>query len=230
MTERQPFAPRPQTAPGRRPRYRAILGKLTPLLLLTLATAAPGHAQRGGQFELTPFGSYTFGGSFEVFDFEFGRIDFELEDSAGYGVTLGIPINQSFSVEILVAQQPTELSIDEGLFANDFVLGDIDVDLLQGGVLWQGSMGQAKPFFVAGLGVARLSPDIPELDSETRPSFSIGGGVKTFFTPNFGLRFEGRLLVIALDEDNDNGFDCCRRDDSSTITQGTASVGLIFAF
>lgn len=228
-TRHQQPVPDAQSRPARR---RPPLLPVAALALasIVLAGAGPADARAGGQFELAPFGSYHFGGNFEVFDFEFGEIDFELGDSAGYGVTLGIPISRSFSVEILAARQPTELTIDEGLFAQDFVLGDIDVDLLHGGILWQGSVGQAKPFFVAGLGLARLEPDLPELDSETLPSFNLGGGIKTFFTPNFGLRFEGRLLVIALDEEDGRDFRCCRRDDSSTITQGMAAVGLIFAF
>ena len=201
------------------------------LALLLAVVASPATAQRSGQYELTPFGGYTFGGDFDVFDFEFGVVNFELDDSFSYGVLFDIPINRFLQIEIMAAQQSTDLVIDEGLFAADFEVAEVDVETLQVGVLWQANIGQAKPYLTAGLGIAQLDPDVPGLDTETRPAFSLGGGVKTFFTNNFGLRFDARLMVIVLDTDSQSDFDCCRfDDDSSDITQGQASVGFIIAF
>jgi hypothetical protein len=189
---------------------------------------SPLFAQDRPGVEVTPFLGYDFGGGFSVFDFELGDVDFELEDGASYGVVLDVPITRSFQVEAMVLRQPTTLEVDEGLFGPSFELTDLDIDYLMGGVLWQGALGQAKPFFSGGIGFARMNPDIPELDSETRLSFHLGGGVKTFFTPHFGLRFEGRLLVITLPEDDEDLF-CCRGEDNA-ISQGHVAAGLIFAF
>lgn len=200
-----------------------------PLIVCSaLLWTSPALAQDDPALEITPFLGYDFGGSFEVFDFEFGAVDFELQDGESYGVIVDFPINRSFQVEAMVFRQPTTLEVDEGLFGPSFELTDIDIDYLQGGILWQGSLGQVKPFFGGGIGLARMNPDISELDSETRFAFNIGGGVKTFFTPHFGLRVEGRLLVISLPEEDEDLF-CCRGEDNA-LAQGHVAVGLIFAF
>ncbi|HUP24447.1 MAG TPA: outer membrane beta-barrel protein [Thermoanaerobaculia bacterium] len=195
---------------------------------LALLGASPAWSQDQPSIEITPFLGYDFGGNFDVFDFEFGRVRFELEDGVSYGVIADFPISRSFQVEAIIFRQPTTLSIDEGLFGPRFELSDIEIDHLQAGLLWQGWRGQLKPFFSAGIGLARMNPDLPELDSETRFAFNFGGGIKTFFTPHFGLRLEGRLLVITLPEDDEDLF-CCRGDDNG-ITQGHVAVGFIFAF
>ena len=200
-----------------------------PLLTCSaLLCAAPTLAQDETSLEVTPFLGYDFGGGFEVFDFELGDVDFEIEDSVSYGVIVDFPISRSFQVEAMVLRQPTTLEVDEGLFGPSFELTDLDIDYLQAGILWQGALGQAKPFFTGGVGLARMNPDLPELDSETRFAFNFGGGVKTFFTPHFGLRFEGRLLVITLPEDDEALF-CCEGEDNA-ITQGHVALGLVFAF
>jgi opacity protein-like surface antigen len=201
---------------------------LPSLACSALLCAAPVQAQDKPSIEITPFLGYDFGGSFDVFDFEFGRVNFELQDGESYGVIVDFPISRTFQVEAMAFRQPTTLEIDEGFFGPSFELSDLDIDYLQAGLLWQGSLGQAKPFFTAGAGLARLNPDIPELDSETRFAFNLGGGVKTFFTPHFGLRFEGRLLVITLPEDNEELF-CCRGEDDA-LSQGHVALGFIFAF
>jgi opacity protein-like surface antigen len=193
-----------------------------------LLWAAPSLAQDKPAIEITPFLGYDFGGGFEVFDFEFGTVDFELQDGESYGVIVDFPISRSFQVEAMVFQQPTTLEIDSGIFGPSFEVSDLDIDYLQAGLLWQGSLGQVKPFFTAGVGLARMNPDIPELDSESRFAFNFGGGVKTFFTPHFGLRFEGRLLIITLPEDEEEFF-CCEGEDDA-LSQGHVALGFIFAF
>ena len=200
------------------------------LLVVVAAGAGAGAASaQDKQFEITPYASYLFGGSFDLFDFELGVVDFELEEDAAFGLIVGIPITRSLQVELSYLQQRTELQIDEGLFEGVFTVADIDIDTYLAGILWQGTFGQVRPFFVAGLGVADLRIDVPDTDNEVRPALSLGGGVKTMFTPHLGLRFEGRIFAILLDEDDDGR--CCRRyDDGQSITQGQLTAGVIFAF
>jgi hypothetical protein len=206
-----------------------IIGKTTFSLVFLLLAAALSAGAQEKRFEITPYASYLFGGSFDLFDFEFGRVDFELEEDAAFGVHFDIPISPSFQVELTYLKQDTTLQIDEGLFADDFPVADIEIDTFLVGILWQGTFGQVQPFFVGSVGLSDLSLDLPGTDNEVQPAFSIGGGVKTMFTENLGLRFEGRILGILIDED-ERDFCCRYYEDGQSITQGQVSAGLIFAF
>ncbi|HVS14078.1 MAG TPA: outer membrane beta-barrel protein [Thermoanaerobaculia bacterium] len=207
-----------------------INGKTTATLVLLLLGGALSAGAQEKRFEITPHASYLFGGGFELFDFEFGRVDFELDEDAAFGVHFDIPITRSLQVELSYLKQDTTLEIDEGLFAGNFPVADIEIDTYLAGILWQGTFGQVRPFFVASVGVSDLSLQIPGTDNEVQPAFSIGGGVKTMFTNNLGLRFEGRIFGIVIDDDDGGDFCCRRYEDGQSITQGQVSAGLIFAF
>ncbi|HVS65201.1 MAG TPA: outer membrane beta-barrel protein [Thermoanaerobaculia bacterium] len=210
---------------------RATTWAAPSLLVLLLALTGAGAAgAQDKQFEITPHASYLVGGSFDLFDPEFGRVDFEVEEDAAFGVMVDIPITGSLQVELSYLKQDTELQIDEGLFGDDFTVADIEIDTYLVGILWQGTFGQARPFFVAGLGLSDLSLDVSGTDDEVRPAFSLGGGVKTMFTPHLGLRFEGRILAILLEDDDDGRFGRRRYDDGQALTQGQLTVGVVFAF
>ena len=68
----------------------------------------------------------------------------------------------------------------------------------------------------------------------------LGAGVKVFFNPHFGLRFDGRYYATWIRDDNnsrDRG-DSCNRDSSfrdcsnrrDWLTNGDVTGGLVFAF
>jgi hypothetical protein len=198
------------------------------LACAALFPSGPALAQESQTLEITPFFGYQFGGDFEVFDSEFGVVDFEFEDSEVFGVAIDFPLNRYFQVEGLIFRQPSTLEIDEGIFGPAFELSDIDIDYFQANALWQGAWGQVKPYMSGGMGFAILSPDLPELDSETRFAFNFGAGVKTFFTPHVGLRLDSRLLFVMLPEDDEDVFCCESQDDG--MSQVNFTLGVIFAF
>jgi hypothetical protein len=129
-------------------------------------------------------------------------------------------------------RQDSALTFDPGLFAGEVGLGDVEITYVHVGVLWQWELGQVKPYVVGSGGLTRLDPTAPGVGSEDKPSLSLGGGVKTFFTPNFGLRFEARGYATALDGSFDDDGGRCRRDCSynDTLYQAEATAGLIFAW
>ena len=228
---RSRFAPSARRSdPALSPRWRWSALVLTALAATLLPAALSAQSN---SVELTPHVGFRFGGSFDIQDFEFGDVDFDVEDSEAYGLTLDIPISRNFQIEVLYSVQQTELEIDQGLFAESFPLGDIDLEFYQVGALWQGYSGQLRPYASITGGVTRLEIDVAGTDSETRPSLTIGGGLKVFFSDNVGLRLDGRLFVTVLEDDDDFDDRCCRYygdEDGETITQGQMSVGLIFAF
>ncbi len=212
------------------------LRRLALLLLIAVAVAVPASAQR---FELSPAGSYVFSSNFEVEDFDFGRIDVDLDDTDGLTLFADFKITRSLQFELLYSAHETELEVDEGLLSESFPIADTDVEYLHAGVLFQAALGQVRPYFALTGGLTRIDVALAGTDSETYPSIGLGGGVKVLFTDHFGLRADARFFFTSLDDDDfydrryDDDFDCCRRccdDDDESLTQGIVSVGLLFAF
>ncbi|MEM7051847.1 MAG: outer membrane beta-barrel protein [Acidobacteriota bacterium] len=212
-----------------RSKYNWVIG----FALALLATAPVVQAQ---SFEITPFFGYRVGGEFDRFDEDFGDLDFdtdiEVDNGESFGVIVDFPIGQNFYVELFASRQESELIFDGGLFEPDDTLFDIDVDYYHGGILYEWNPGQLKPFVVASAGVTQLSPNNGSGD-ETYFSASVGGGVKVFFSDNFGLRFEGRVFSTVVDEDDEVFCDrryCYDYDDGNYLYQGEGRVGLILRF
>ncbi|MEM6704009.1 MAG: outer membrane beta-barrel protein [Acidobacteriota bacterium] len=207
-----------------------LKSRLAVLCFVLVSVPSLAWAQR---VEITPSVNYSFGSGFEVDDFDFGFIDIDVDETDGLGLFLDFRINENFMVEVLYSTQETELEADDGLFSESFPIADADIEYLHGGVLFEASFGQVKPYFALTGGLTRIDVALEGADSETYPSLGLGGGVKLMFTRNFGLRADGRFFFTALDE-NDNfyrrrrDFDCCGSDD--TLTQFQGSVGLTFAF
>jgi hypothetical protein len=213
-------------------RFRSILSIAAGFgLSLSPILAQPQIPHR---FELTPQVQYRFGGTLAADQNALFDVDLEVDESTALGITFDIPLSRALQLELLASRQKTDLRFDEGLFGDNLRVADFELTYLHAGLLVQGGNRTVNPFFVFSGGLTRLSPDLPNTDAETRFSFSLGGGVKVFFTPNLGLRFEGRGFWTALDEDGSDR-DCrfrCDWDDPAKrdLEQGMASLGLIFSW
>lgn len=197
------------------------------LLTLSLLIPAAAFAQPS-QFELTPFAGYRLNGEIDSSaDLGFEQ-DVEVEESAVFGVLFDIGLTPSWYLELMANRQDTTFSVDEGLLAPSRELGDVTISYFQAGFLFQGGAGQVNPFFVITGGLARIEPDFPELDAENYFAGTLGGGVKIFFSPNVGLRLEGRGYWTNLDTDFNDRYD--RYDSEGDLLQGEASAGLILSF
>lgn len=204
---------------------RKALFILALFLIPALAVAQPSR------FEITPFAGYRLGGEFNAADNDLfdDDLDAEIEESAIYGVIFGIPLGLNWKLELLASRQESTFIIDEGLFAPTEELGDVTLSFYHAGFTYEWGLGQVNPFITGTLGLARIQPDFPELNAENRFSGSLGGGAKIFFSPNVGLRLEGRGYWTDLGTDWRDRYD--RYDsDSDGLFQAEASAGLIFAF
>jgi len=204
-----------------------------PLALGLALAAAPALAQGGYRFEITPQVQYRFGGTISGDNNAITDADLDVRNSVGYGLTFDIPLSSGIQLELLASHQPTELRFSEGIFGGNISVADFDVTYYHVGVLFQGTSSRVSPFFVASAGGTHLAPDIPGASSEDRFSLSLGGGVKVFFSDNVGMRFEGRGFWTALDQGTrDSCHHGCYWDDyyREDLTQGMASMGLIFAW
>lgn len=199
---------------------RILLG-----LLLLIPAASAAQPLR---LELSPYAGYRLNGTVESDDFI--RQDLEVKESSTYGLRLDIPLTPQLQLEILANRQESELQIDEGLFEPVENLGDITLDTVHAGLLYQWGRGQVNPYVVFSAGITRLDPEFAGLEAESRLSGSLGGGVKVFVNRNVGFRFEARGYWVDLEADFDD--DRCRRcrDTDDALYLGEANAGLVFAF
>jgi hypothetical protein len=199
-------------------------------LSLLLPAAAPAQIAR---FEITPTVGYRFNGDLNVSrntDTIFDS-NAEIKESAVYGVTVDVPFNQNWQLELLANRQDSSFILDPGLFTPTQELGDVRLSYYHVGLLYQWGLGQVNPFFTFSGGLARIEPEFQQLDAENRFSASLAGGVKIFLSRNVGLRLEGRGYWTNLDttlDDNDNRFG--DRNQTDALYQGEASAGLIISF
>lgn len=202
---------------------RAFLALSAFLLLLPAAAFAQFN-----QFEFSPFAGYRLDADIDSSsDLGFNR-DVQVDESASYGLLFDINFTPNWALELVANWQDTQFSVDEGLLSPTSTLGDVTVAYYQAGVLFQTGAGQVKPFFVITAGMASIEPDFPQLDAEYYFAGTLGGGVKIFFSPSFGMRFEGRGYWTNLNTDYHDHYD--DYDSSGDLFQVEASVGLIVSF
>jgi len=207
-----------------------------------LAFAGAAAAQvRDRTFEISPYAGYLFGGEFSrgttaLFDF-----DVQADDAATYGARLGYNLTGKLQLELQLSHTETAFVTgdDDGhLFGPDAEeeFGGLDIDYALGYLTFNFGRRRAVPYITLGAGVAKLDPEIAGTSEETRFTASLGAGVKIFFTPSFGLRFDGRGYATSLSDDDNNDdfcdgfFDECDNNRREWLNNGEASLGVIFAF
>jgi opacity protein-like surface antigen len=111
----------------------------------------------------------------------------------------------------------------------------VNVDQFHGNlVISFGGEEQHKlhPFFLFGLGASRIAG---AGDSVTKFSYGLGGGVKYFVTPKFGIRAQIRYAPTYLYSTSGGvwcnwyGF-CFVVPNDHYLNQGDATIGAIFRF
>ena len=196
-------------------------------VITTFSSTADLHA---ADFEVTPTFGYTFGGSFENSENE-NTLD--LAEGESFGVILGLrdksKVGGAF-YEILYSHQSTYLKGDDTIFSDNHRF-DLDIDTLHLGGRY-GTEGKTfNPYVAAGVGVSHFSPEYG--DSETKFSFSLGGGVNIPLTKHVGLRFEGRGFGTVFDAESSifcvNNH-CLIQAEGDILWQFSGFTGVVFSF
>jgi opacity protein-like surface antigen len=202
---------------------------------LSLAAVSLFGQLRQGTVEIEPFAGYLWGGQFDRGTTAIFPFTVDTEDHVTYGGRVGYNITSLFEVEGLYERTETHFvtCCNSGpVFGggNDQRLGKLDIDYFLGYGTFNFGHGRAVPYVSFGMGAAHLNPDVPGVnaESDTRYTVSAGTGVKVFFTPHFGMRFDGRYFGTLLN--NDHNHDHCCSNGSDWLSNGTATGGLLFAF
>ena len=196
-----------------------------PLVVLLLA-AIPAQAR---QLELTPFVGTRVGGDFD--DIQTPLInDVEIDDGASFGLVFDVGFGENWQLEFLGSSQATEL-IAEGTIS-----GKVDIDVnhyhVGGAYQFRDSLEPLRPFVAFSLGATQFDPD-GALDSESKFSFSLGGGVKYHFNDRLGVRVQGRFTSTEINDDDEvfcDPFVCYVVEDTNFLNQTELSAGLVIRF
>ena len=151
------------------------------------------------------------------------------DESTTLGFILGIDKNSATQYEFLFSSQDTRLRTNT-LTPNPTLDVTVDYYHLGGTNVYSGA--KLKPFVSGGLGVTHISPG-DNLSSETKLSFSIGGGVKVPLSHQVGLRFEGRGFGTVVNSNSSifcSSGGCSANFSGNKYLQFEAFMGVSIAF
>jgi opacity protein-like surface antigen len=193
---------------------------LLPFLIIPTGAVAEG-------LMITPYLGYRVGGDFSDFN---TNVELELAESESYGLIIGKDNGTSDQLEFIYSLQPTKVTAN-GPFSPG-VLGDVDVEnfLIAGKKILNRDSGT----FVSGIvGATRFDPKSSLLDSETRFSLGIGGGIDHSISKRIGFRIEGRGIATLFNTNGGvfcGGGGCLVYTDSNAFFQFEVLAGLTFKF
>ncbi|HEY3124395.1 MAG TPA: outer membrane beta-barrel protein [Thermoanaerobaculia bacterium] len=195
---------------------------------------------RAGTVEISPFAGYLFGGHFPAGSNALFTSKVDVDDHVTYGGRIGWNITSAFEAEVQFSRTDTHFvspGSDVVFGSAGTRLGDLTIDYTMGYATFNFGHSRVVPYVTFGMGAARLDAEVCQLrpkpcadpDPDWRYTASAGGGIKTFVTPHFGFRFDGRYYGTLLHHDDRSCHDHCR-DRTDWLSNGDVTGGLIFAF
>lgn len=221
---------------------RTILLQLA--LLLTIGNSAL-FAQDFKRFEFNPFGGFTASGSIPIESEDEIKDSIQVNSSYHLGAALGVNLNELDAIEVLWQRQFTDGRLPAVIAApassGNPRYFDLNIDQYHVNFLHHFKIANPKtrPYVIAGLGATAYHANHDgRNDSKSYFSFSVGGGVKYFFTSHFGFRGEARWSPSLMSTSGSN-FWCsiggqgaaCEIDLKASLhNQLVLTGGLVFRF
>lgn len=197
------------------------------LLAMTVNAAADDL-----DMEITPFGGYRFGGTFDV---EESSASYEIAESSSYGLIADLRQSDSTQWEILYSRQQSEAEFSEAIAGDPLI--DIDMQVLQLGGTYQGAGDTVRPFLAATIGGTHIEAGSNGSTSETFFSGSIGVGLQIRPGARLGLRIEARAYGTLISSSSElfcrTGPDqniCVALIDGKLLSQIETFAGIVFRF
>lgn len=183
--------------------------------------------------ELTAFGAYRMGGSFDV---EEADTSYDVEDSPSYGLIVNFRQTANTQWEILYSKQQTDAEFSDPAAGNSTL--DVDMDFFQGGGTYQWDGDTVRPFLALTIGGTHISTRAGGVsDSDTFWSGTFGVGLQIRPNDRLGLRLEARAYGTFINSDTDifcqtgpNQNVCAVRVDGTMMSQIETLAGVVFRF
>jgi len=208
---------------------------------LLVGVTASSQAQYYGathRFEITPFGAYQTGGTFDtdaLANIASGKLS--ENSSVSWGGIISFLTSATSAAEIWYLRQDTDVDFNSDLpSVATQTVGDFANNYIQLGFRQDLPLGEGlKPFISGSLGVNILDPKGQNLDSSTRFSWTLGGGAKWMRPESrFGVRFDARWMVTPVPSGEYGTwcsyYGCYAAEGTAWLHQGSFGGGLIVAF
>jgi Outer membrane protein beta-barrel domain len=215
---------------------KAVL--MTLLLLVPAATllAQPWrdnrYTPRDNSFDVTPFAGYRWGGTIYADQTNLYGQNVDLQSSANYGVSFGIPISQTgLKLELMVDRQDTNVGTGGGLFTPGGNFGNFHVTYYHGGLMIPFNQSRAAtPYVAVSAGLANLDPAKQGVTSTNKFSAAAGVGVNVPINRQLGFRVEFRGFYTPTGNTNNCSHCSFNSTDSHGLVQGETKLGLSVKF
>jgi len=209
-----------------------IVDRSAVALICLIACATTTAAEDPGQFELTPFGGYRFGGNFQITDTD---LSLRLDDAPAWGLLFNVRQYANTQWEVLYSRQETDASAVGTPINSSGV--NLVLQTLQGGGTYQGDGETVRPYLAATIGGTHIEATTSGSSSDTFFSFSLGVGLQIRPYDRLGLRLEARGYGTLTDSSTSlfcqTGPDanvCAIRVDGSVLWQLETFAGVVFRF
>lgn len=200
------------------------------VVFAVILITAPAVAQQN--VELTPYGGYRFGGSFNVDD---GAGSYGVDDSTAAGLIVNWQHRDNTRWEIYYSRQDTD-AIFDAVTINDSVL-NVETQVLQLGGTYQGDGESWRPYLAATIGGTRIEVSSSGSESDTFLSGSIGVGLLFRPESRLGMRLEVRGHGTLIDSGTDlfcetgpSANACALRIEGDVLWQIDTFAGVVFRF
>jgi|KBSSwiStaDraftv2_1062776.scaffolds.fasta_scaffold441349_1 hypothetical protein len=173
----------------------------------------------------TLFAGYVVGGHFTD---ETSNQTIDLRESASFGASLDIPLDDSSEFQVYYGHQSTEFTPWPYPGTSD----KLRVDYLQiGGTYFPEELGHGV-YVVGGIGATRMTPDAAGFDPATRLSMNVGVGYLLPLSHYIGVRFEARGFATFVGSSASVfcSGGCVAHLTGTAVTQGELMIGLSARF
>jgi opacity protein-like surface antigen len=214
----------------------------TRILLIALAAALAGAGSasaqlRGGTVEINGFAGYLFGGGLGhgLSDVDIPYpYNVDIANDLNYGGRIGYNFNSVFEAEFEYARTETAYVRDTDYGdLPDVEFGDLTIQYFMGYLTFNFGHGRLVPYFTIGGGVGDFQsafPGVLATRSKSRGTAAIGGGVKYFFNPHFGIRADGRAYSSYLGSETVYCGPYYYCTETNWVTNFVANGGIVIAF
>ncbi len=199
--------------------------------ILTILIASPALSQNDpGTIELTPYGAYSFGGTFKDED---TATEAKLQDSGSFGLIFNYQKKDNTQIELIYSLQRTDADVSGTTIPN------VNMHYLQIGGTYLFDQGKVLPFMSATLGGTHIDVDTEGFGSDTFFSFSIGGGLQIAPSSRLGLRLEARAFgtmlrsgstIFCLSDPGNGTAGCAITVSGDVLWQFQTMAGIVFRF
>lgn len=199
--------------------------------ILAVLIASPALSENDtGTIELTPYGAYSFGGTFRDED---SATEANLQDSGSFGLIFDYKQKDNTQIEVIYSQQRTDADVSGTTISN------VNMRYLQIGGTYLFDEGKVLPFMSATLGATHIDVDTEGFGSDTFFGFSIGGGLQIAPNSRLGLRLEARAFgtmlrsgstIFCLSDPGNGTAGCAITVSGDVLWQFQTMAGIVFRF